>query len=123
MKNKMPSARRTVLEMGARGFISCRADQEGPNVLGPSAMRDGSSSARSEDWIHDCIRDSTILNGQWQAASCNERRWQALEARSLDKAGIHKLFENGNLLDDADLKQQIGRFLVECVQLISEEGL
>jgi hypothetical protein len=47
----------------------------------------------------------------------------AVEARSLNKAGIRKLSEIGNLLDDADLKQQIGRFLVECVELTSEEGL
>ena len=103
------------MEMGVRGFISCGAGQERPNVLGPSAIPDGSSSATSEDWIHDRIR---VAGGKLRRKALT-----AVEARSLNKAGIRKLSEIGNLLDDADLKQQIGRFLVECVELTSEEGL
>src|SRR5436190_1403057 len=48
---------------------------------------------------------------------------RSLIKRSLNEARIRKLRQIRDLLDDADLEQEVGRLLRERVELAGEEGL
>src|SRR5262245_1890628 len=142
----MPRATRAVLEMGARGFmapcglgtsrklgrlplpaevgyirlqplVKCRT-RVNPSSDGRGVkVYRGSGNPLTPTLSPNGEREPTGFAVRWSARSPKYR------TASLHVTRIRELREVGNLLDHADLQQQVGRLLVEGRELAGEERL